>query len=150
MREMMQHDIAKERTITHRGIPTAYRNEKVQFFPGLQCPARWAFPGRDRAGRERYMPRVLGIRDVFSFPVEMEVYVDQHEIEMYLTPVEGAGEPDDYRLIIDRRILECMGVDPDTLLRKVLEDRGKIRVVLDGCGLRFVDSSEAGQGEAQA
>ncbi len=126
------------------------KTKKNSFFQGLQCPARRAFPGSDLAGMEHCMPRVLGIREVFSFPVGMEVYVDQHEIEMYLTPVEGTGEPDDYRLIIDRRILECMGVDPDTLLREVLEDRGKIRVVLEGCGLRFVDSSGTGKGEAQA
>ncbi len=80
-----------------------------------------------------------GIKEIFTYPIEMEIYVDEQAIEFFLMPVEGQAS-DVLRFIRDRRALNLMDLDEETFVRAYLENRSRYRVRIDRFGFRIVDT----------
>ena len=81
----------------------------------------------------------FGIKEIFTYPIETEIYVGEQEIELSLIPVEDQNS-DVLRFILDRRALNLMDLDEETFVRAHLENRSRYRVRIDHSGIRIVDT----------
>lgn len=84
------------------------------------------------------------IREIFSYPVETEIYGDENDVEIFFIP--GAGQCDNsFRIILDRRFFALMGIEEsffrghDPKERYLLEVRER--------SIRFVERQDTVRGD---
>ena len=79
------------------------------------------------------------IRYAYAFNGEMDIWVDEREMELFLTPCDQSGDPDEkFRMIISKNLLTRMGIDWRQVAQKPEERESLFRVVADHQGLRIV------------
>ena len=85
------------------------------------------------------------IRYAFHYDGEMGVWVDEHEIELFLTPCDSSEDPDEkYRIIISTNMLTLMGVDWRSIALNSKNIQGRLRIAIDHHGMRIFVKGEAG------
>lgn len=75
------------------------------------------------------------IQEIFSYPIETEIYVDKNDVEIFVMPKKGMCD-DSFRIILDRRFLALMGIEESLLHGQ--DPRDSFLFEVDESGIRFV------------